>query len=107
MANVIEVEATSAANAAAVVNVPAPPAGDVLDIDFIDVSYSAAPTAGRLDIQDGATVVFSADVTVAGQTPIELPEDGLSIRGALTATLAAGGAAVVGRLNLGYFTKAV
>jgi hypothetical protein len=71
------------------------------------VSYSTTPTNGRLTVSDGATVILDVDVTAAGPTPIALPKP---IKGstntALSATLAAGGVGVVGKVTvLGHGTE--
>lgn len=70
------------------------------------VSYSAAPTGGRVTVSDGATVVFEVDVTAAGPVMVPLPAGGLkgSVNTALTVTLAAAGAGVVGKVNTGRIT---
>ncbi len=68
-------------------------------------SYSAAPTGGRLTVQDGATTILDFSITAAG--PRSLPSGGpparLGLKGslntAMTVTLAAGGAAVSGKVN--------
>lgn len=101
-----EVQAT---HAAAVLTVAAPPTGDELILKELTVSYSAAPTGGNVQVTDGATLVLDVDVTVAGETSIPLPEEGLRLhRGnALTVTLADGGAAIIGRVNVGYDTAYV
>lgn len=62
-------------------------------------SYDGAPTAGNLQITDGGAVVFDVDVTAAGPdwVPIKLRAGWNSD---LVITLAAGGAAVSGKLNV-------
>lgn len=66
------------------------------------MSYSAAPTGGRLTITDNAVTVFDLDITTAGPFTIPLPDgiQNLAVNTALVFTLAAGGAAVVGKINL-------
>jgi hypothetical protein len=65
------------------------------------VSYSAAPTGGRLTVADGGTTVYDVDIIAGGPTPIPLPAGGIvgTVGNAMTVTLAAAGAAVVGKLN--------
>lgn len=65
------------------------------------ISYSAAPTGGRLTVLDGATTILDLDVTAAGPTPIALSRSlAGSINTAMTITLAGGGGAVVGKLTV-------
>ncbi len=69
-------------------------------------SYSAAPTGGRLTVEDGAAVVFDLDITAAGPGHIAFPNP---LRGevgqALTVKLAAAGASVVGKVNAYRYTE--
>ena len=65
------------------------------------VSYSAAPTGGRVFIESpSGTTIFDVDITAAGPTTVPIPS---ALMGAMSAamiiTLAAGGAAVVGKVN--------
>lgn len=65
------------------------------------VSYSAAPTGGRLSATDAGASVFDVDLAGAGPHIIPLP-DGIQtalVNSALVFTLAAAGAAVVGKIN--------
>lgn len=52
----------------------------------------------------GQVTDFKVDVTAAGATNIPLPEEGLrgTASRAVTVTLSAGGAGIVGRVNVGY-----
>lgn len=63
-------------------------------------SYSDAPTGGKLTIKSGSTVISEVDVTASG--PGFLPLNGLetSPGEALSATLAAAGASVSGKVTL-------
>lgn len=62
-------------------------------------SYSAAPTGGRLTVEDGAgTVIFDVDITAAGPNELKPFITG-SINTAMVITLASGAGAVVGKLN--------
>ena len=73
----------------------------------IVASYSAAPAAGNLKIEDGAGVtVFSVDIPGAGVVEIPLFGKG-SPNTELIITLASGGGAVVGKVNvLAHWTDA-
>ena len=62
-------------------------------------SYSVAPTAGRLTLTVDGTIRLDVDITAAG--PGALPLDLLTAeQAAVVITLAAGGAAVVGKLSV-------
>lgn len=65
-------------------------------------SYSAAPTGGRLTIEDGAgVVVLDLDITTAGPDSVQfVPPKRGTMNTALIVTLAAPGGAVVGKLNI-------
>src|SRR5689334_17691500 len=93
--------ATAGANTAVVLTYAAAAATRHV-VEGIVCSYSAPPTGGNLKIEDGAGVtIFQADITASGPTIIPLPA---AIRGsnntALIVTLSAGGASVVGKLNV-------
>lgn len=92
--------ATSAANGAATVTYAATASLSSV-ISGIAFSYSGAPTGGRLTISDGANIVFDVDITSAGAGffPFAAPVKG-SINTALTVTLAAGGAGVIGKVSV-------
>lgn len=73
------------------------------------VTYSyhgAAPTAGSLIVEDGlGTTVFDVDITNAGEASLEFnPPIKGSKNTALVITLAAGGATVTGKVNVGHYT---
>lgn len=95
------VTGTSGANAAIAITLAAVAARRNV-VKAIVCSYSAAPTGGRLTITDNAVSVF--DIDIPNTTPVVIPlPDGiqnLAVNTALVATLAAGGAAVVGKINL-------
>jgi hypothetical protein len=64
-------------------------------------SYSAAPTGGRLTISNGGATALDIDITGSGPgvlafDPAKLGDTGASV----VVTLAAGGAAVVGKVTL-------
>lgn len=63
------------------------------------VSYSGAPTGGRLRVQRGTTTVFDLDV-VSTELPIMFPQPiGGELNEAMNIVLAAGGAGVVGKIS--------
>jgi hypothetical protein len=63
-------------------------------------SYNGTPTGGNLIIQDGSTTIFQIDVTAAGPGFIPFdPPLAITAGNALTATLAAGGSGVSGKVN--------
>lgn len=90
----------TATNAAATVTYPAVP-GLRNAITSVLVSYSAAPTGGRLTVLDGATVILDADVTAAGPTTFQFARPLTGSAGtAMSVTLAAGGGTVVGKVTV-------
>jgi hypothetical protein len=90
-----------AANTAAVVTYAAGAAGVQHCISGIAWSYSAAPTGGNLQITDGGNVAFSLDITAAGPGVINFsPPKKATAASALVITLAAGGAAISGKLSI-------
>jgi hypothetical protein len=85
-------------NAAAVVTLAAPTRGRKA-VAYVVWSYSAAPTGGRLTMASGSDTFFDVDITAAGPgalKPVPLPGESET---SIVVTLAAGGAAVVGKLN--------
>lgn len=96
---------TAAANAA-VVQTFAAVAGQSHRLTMLAVSYSAAPTGGRVTVADGGTTILDLDITAAGTFFVPLPAGGLkgTVNTAMTVTLAAAGAAVVGKVNSGRVT---
>lgn len=68
--------------------------------------HGADPTAGNLIVEDGAgTTVFDIDISSEGEAFLEFsPPIKGSKNTALVVTLAAGGATVTGKLNLGHYT---
>jgi hypothetical protein len=89
---------TSAANAAAVITVPSPGAGLSLQLNQLTFSYSAAPTNALLTIQQGGTTIHETAITSAGAGPT-IAGYKLTANTALTITLSAGGAGVIGRVS--------
>ena len=67
-------------------------------IHYIQWSYSAAPTGGRLFITFGGVTKFDVDITAAGPGGFDFYLPGI-VNEAVVITLAAGGAAIVGKLN--------
>ncbi len=72
----------------------------IIAADQVIWSYSADPTGGRLQIKDGSTVLVDFDITKGG--PGFMPLSGIvsTRNSALSAVLAAGGAGIVGKVNL-------
>jgi hypothetical protein len=93
--------ATSDANDTAVITLAA--ATDTIHaLDSLQWSYSAAPTGGKLTIAIGGSTVWEVDITAAGAGPnIIFPKGVYQTTGneAMVLTLAAGGGAIVGKLN--------
>lgn len=67
-------------------------------VHFVQWSYSAAPTGGKLTITRGGVTEFDVDITAAGPGGFNLYFAG-KVNEAVVITLAAGGAAIVGKLN--------
>lgn len=97
--------ATAAANTA-VTTTYAAAAGQRHRLTFLSFSYSAAPAGARITIQDGASTILDLDYATTAVANVPLPPGGLegSVNTAMTVTLAAGGAGVVGKLNTAKFT---
>lgn len=89
---------TSNANAAAVITVPAPGAGLALQLNQLSFSYSGAPTNGLLTIQQGAAIAHRLTITSSGAGPV-ITGVKITANTAMTITLAAGGAGIVGDVN--------
>jgi hypothetical protein len=89
-------------NAAAVITLGAAGGGRNHVITGISYGYSAAPTSGSIKIEDGSgNVVFRSPITSAGQQTINFypPKIGSS-NTSMIITLAAGGSAIVGDVNI-------
>jgi hypothetical protein len=97
---------TSAANAAATFTISAPGADQAIRLNTLYFGYSASPTNGLLTIAATGLATISIPVTSAGAAflPIDLlaPDNT-----AVTVTLSAGGADVVGRCSATFSTEAV
>ena len=96
---------TAAANTAVTVTITGV-AGQTIRINALSGSYSAAPTAGTVTVVVNGVTIFQADITAAGIFSAPLPDGGLICQAGQNAvvTLAAAGAAVVGRLNVASYT---
>lgn len=91
-----------ASNTASIVTISAAGSGVSNIIGGVAWSYSSPPASGNLKIEDGVgTTVFSIDITSAGPgfIPFARPMKGAS-NTALVVTLAAGGAGVLGKVNI-------
>jgi len=97
--------ATAAANTAVVLTINAV-AGQSQRLTSLSFSYSAAPTAGSLTVVVNAVTILQLDVTAAGPVTVQLPDGGLECQSgqSVVITLAAAGAAVVGRVNASAYT---
>jgi hypothetical protein len=98
-------KATAAANTAVTVTLAAV-AGESHRLTYLAYSYSASPTGGQITITDGGTTIFDLDVTSSWEVFESLPPGGIkcSTNSAVVLTLAAGGAGIVGKLNVGSVT---
>jgi hypothetical protein len=70
------------------------------ELNYVCWSYSAAPTGGRLVVTNNGTTVFDVDITAGGPGALRLPDIGSDKNAAMVITLYAGGASVVGKLNV-------
>lgn len=93
----------------AVITLAAPGATKVNVISGVAWSYSAAPTGGRLRIEDvSGTTIFDIDITAAGPgyIPFVPPKKNAALNTAMIITLFSGGGAVQGKVNvLGAWTE--
>lgn len=93
---------TPASNTAAVITYPLV-SGAQHVIHSLEWSYNVAPTGGNLKVEDGASTVFSVDVTAAGPGFIIFePALAGTAATAMTVTLAAGGNGVTGKVCAGH-----
>lgn len=99
--------ATGSAGAAATVTKSAPGTGKRWTVTGVYWSYTAAPTGGRLTLNENGTAVMDFDITAAGPgfIPFERPMsfgDNMPV----TLVLAAPGGAVVGKCGfIGAWTE--
>lgn len=93
----------SAANAAAVITLEER-TGARIQLGSLSLSYSAAPAGGRVTIADTGGPRFDLDVVGAGPYDPTFPDDGITFEAGqpVTITLAPGGAAVIGKVNVCY-----
>lgn len=90
----------ASANAAAEVTLADPGDGSVNVIDGVAWSYSAAPTGGKLQLKEGSTVLLEVDITAAGPGVLALPGFHGAASTAFTASLAAAGGGVYGKVTV-------
>jgi len=95
-----------AANTAAVVTLVAPAAGVSNVVGLVVYSYDGAPAAGSLTITDDGTVVFKVDIVASGVGALSfVPPLKFTAATATVVTLAAGGGAVSGIVNVHAWTE--
>lgn len=96
--------ATAAANTAVVITYAAKDYGRHALVS-LSWSYSAAPVAGGVKVEDGSgNTVFQLDITAAGPNSIIINNPMLmSENKAMIVTLAAGGGSAVGKLNAQHY----
>lgn len=94
---------TAAANTAVVVTLAAV-AGYRHYLAEIIWSYDGEPTGGRLTVSGIEGDDVDVDITAAGPGPLFLAPLAGEVGAAVVVTLAAGGASVVGKLNVHYAT---
>jgi len=97
---IVNTHATALANTAVVITLLAAPGMHNI-LHNIQWSYDSAPTGGRLTVEDGlGTIVWDADI-VAAADRLEALDTFIvgSINTDMVITLAAGGGAVIGKLN--------
>lgn len=76
-----------------------PAAAHAWRFDYVHYSYNAAPAAGRLTITDGVAT-YLLDITAAGPGWVPFDTTRWAEGAAVTITLAGGGGAVIGCLNV-------
>lgn len=104
-ASPIIVTATGAAGAATTINIVANP-DQFWALDWLAYSYSATPSGGGLTITIAGTTVFDLSIPAAGEGFISfdaaLYREVAGRNAPMVITLAGGGGAVVGKLNIRY-----
>lgn len=93
----------SAADTDAVQTIAAAPGKKHL-IHAIQWSYSGDPTTGRLTVSIASVDKFDVDITMDGPSGFGIELVG-GVNEAIVITLAAGGADIVGKLNVQYTTE--
>lgn len=91
--------ATGTSGASATVTITAPGAGLYILVERIEASYSAAPTGGRITVNDGTNNIFDLDITAAGPSAF-VPERLIGPNLGVTVVLAGGGGSVVSKVNV-------
>lgn len=72
-----------------------------IELESVVWSYDTTPTGGALTIASGATTIAKVDIPTSGPGFLPLKGFGTLVKGdAITATLAAGGGSVVGKVAL-------
>ncbi len=90
---------TAAANTAVTLTFPAPGVGYAYVLPALFWSYSGVMPAGSISVTDGTNTYFQQDVTDTGAGTVDQLNIQLPANFALTVTLAAGGASVIGKVN--------
>lgn len=94
-------QATSAAGAAATITLAAGAAGQRRCCAGVCWSYSAAPTGGRLTLASTGQATFDVDTPATGLNQLDPTQTFRGMPGqTLVVTLAGGGGAVIGKLNI-------
>lgn len=95
---------TAAVNTAVVITVNGV-VNQTVRLTHLSGSYSAAPTAGNITVVVNGVTIFQADITAAGPFTLMLPDGGIRCQSGqnVVITLAAAGAAVTGKLNVGSY----
>jgi hypothetical protein len=91
---------TAAVNTAVVITINGV-AGQAIRLTHLSFSYSAAPTGGNVTVVVNAVTIFQLDIASVTDFAADLPAGGLECAAGQSCviTLAAAGAAVVGKLN--------
>jgi len=92
----------SGANAPVTVTIPTPQPGGRYYLYSVIASYSAAPTGGQITSTGLVGDELNHAITAAGWGGITFPPLSSEENTGISVTLAAGGAAVVGRLSVCY-----
>ena len=79
--------------------------GEKHHVFYVAWSYDADPTGGKLTVKDDTTAVFEVDIILGGPDHISLPPVIGSAGNQVVIELAAAGAGIAGKLNVGAFTE--
>ena len=93
------IDVASGINTIVAVQYPIAGAGMHHVVEGVAWSYSGDPTGGNLTITDGVTITFDIDITNQGYGYVPVRKRGTA-NTIMNIALAAGGAGVVGRLNI-------